>query len=143
MNLFFLKRRRHTLPPGRAPGGVRRAAQGCQRCRRSPPCLARPLSFSAAAAWMAAPLVLFAPLHRRHRCLLLASATFGSPSPYASSGSSTEASSPSCQIVRECSNWRRPLQKGKWILLCEGVEEEGPSYREEEKPVGNIQIEGF
>lgn len=89
------------LPPGRAPGGVRRAAQGCQRCRRSPPCLARPLSFSAAAAWMAAPLVLFAPLHRRHRCLLLASATFGSPSPYASSGSSTEASSPSCQIVSQ------------------------------------------
>ncbi|GAB0192334.1 hypothetical protein GRJ2_001698700 [Grus japonensis] len=29
---------------------------------------------------------------------------------------------------------------GKWILLCEGIEETVPSYREEERPVGNIQV---
>ncbi|KAK2523629.1 hypothetical protein Q9233_009969 [Columba guinea] len=31
------------------------------------------------------------------------------------------------------------LKRGKWILLFEGVEETVPSYREEERPVGNIQ----
>lgn len=32
------------------------------------------------------------------------------------------------------------LIAGKWILLCEGVEETIPSYWEEERPVGNIQV---
>lgn len=29
---------------------------------------------------------------------------------------------------------------GKWNLLCEGVEETAPSYLEEERPVGKIQV---
>ncbi|XP_053858977.1 collagen alpha-1(III) chain-like [Vidua macroura] len=85
--------------PGRSPAGGA-GARGCQGCRSAPP--SRALSFSAAAAaaaaaGTAAPLVSLVPLRRR--CLQLASATFGSPSPYASSATRIEASSPSCQIV--------------------------------------------
>ncbi|XP_068782017.1 uncharacterized protein [Struthio camelus] len=108
--------------PARSPAGGT-GARGCQAGGPGvpalrppqPPCLARPLSSSAAAAGTAAPLVSFAPLRRRRRrCLLLASATFGSPSAYASSAARIEASSPSCQIPHgtpEGQSSRKPHNK--------------------------------